>query len=237
MVQDVFCAAVVSRDGAVLAAYRQQLEELLRQEGIAARVRGFYRLCDLQTEPIDLYMLDADTIDAGAFLEALLPDRALQRYFIILYEKNPPPGLHAWPLRYAKKPPTGAELPAAIASVFREHRAFLAAHAQQVRFETREGRVMALDPRAIVYVENLNKEQKVVLEKSDFWVRRTLSALQETLAPLGFLRPHTSYLVNSRYIQAIDPAALTLRDGTVIPISKYRRKAFLEAYRQWVPPC
>jgi DNA-binding LytR/AlgR family response regulator len=84
-------------------------------------------------------------------------------------------------------------------------------------------------------VENLNKEQKVVLEKSDFWVRRTLSALQEALAPLGFLRPHTSYLVNSHSIEAIDPPALTLRNGTAIPISKYRRKAFLEAYRQWVP--
>jgi two-component system response regulator LytT len=237
LVKEVFYAAVVSRDGDVLAAYRQQLEELLRQGGASARVRGFYRLSDLPTDTIDLYALDAETIDVGAFLEGLLPDFALERYFIVLYEKTPPAGLHAWPLRYAKKPPTGAELPAAIASVLREHRAFGAAHAERMRFETREGRIVALDPRAIVYVENLNKEQKVVLEKSNFWVRKTLSALQEALAPLGFLRPHTSYLINSRAIRAIDPAALTLRDGTVIPISKYRRKAFMEAYRQWVPPC
>ena len=54
-----------------------------------------------------------------------------------------------------------------------------------------------------------------------------MSELETKLAPLGFYRCHSSFLVNGEAIARIEPAQITLKDGSVIPVSQRRRKEFL----------
>lgn len=57
-----------------------------------------------------------------------------------------------------------------------------------------------------------------------------LAWVEEKLAGQGFFRCHRSYLVNMRRIERIAGTDLTVKGGSVIPLSKHRSKAFLAAY-------
>lgn len=59
--------------------------------------------------------------------------------------------------------------------------------------------------------------------------RMSISQLEKQLDAYAFFRCHTAYLVNLAEIERIGPTDLSLRDGTVIPVSRHRKKAFREA--------
>ena len=56
-----------------------------------------------------------------------------------------------------------------------------------------------------------------------------MKELEDQLLPCGFLRCHSSYLVNPRHIRSVALAELVLKDGSRIPISQRKRKEFLFA--------
>lgn len=59
--------------------------------------------------------------------------------------------------------------------------------------------------------------------------RRGIAQLEQQLQAEDFFRCHTAYLVNLAEIERIGAADLTLKDGTVLPVSKHRKKEFREA--------
>lgn len=59
--------------------------------------------------------------------------------------------------------------------------------------------------------------------------RRGIAQLEQQLQAEDFFRCHTAYLVNLAAIERIGAADLTLKDGTVLPVSKHRKKEFREA--------
>lgn len=64
--------------------------------------------------------------------------------------------------------------------------------------------------------------------------RGQIKELEEQLTPYGFLRCHTSYLVNSQCIRRIDQTELTLSDGKRIPISQRRRREFINNLSKYI---
>lgn len=66
----------------------------------------------------------------------------------------------------------------------------------------------------------------------EFYIQ--LKELSAQLQGYGFFSPHASYLVNQRHITRVARETLTLTDGTVIPISKHRRKEFLTELTNYV---
>jgi len=57
-----------------------------------------------------------------------------------------------------------------------------------------------------------------------------LNEIEEKLSGQGFFRCHRSFLVSMRHITHIGSAELTMSNGTVVPLSKYRVKDFMLAY-------
>ena len=53
---------------------------------------------------------------------------------------------------------------------------------------------------------------------------------EEDLAPLGFIRIHSGYLVNYRYIKLIDIRDVVLTDGRRLPVSRSRVKEAREKF-------
>ncbi len=95
---------------------------------------------------------------------------------------------------------------------------------------TRQGREDVCCPiNQITYVESLSK--KTILHRKaqeDIQSSETLALLEEKLKEEPFFRCHKSYLVNLNHIQNIEVSDLMV-DGQKIPISKHRRKDFLQA--------
>lgn len=49
----------------------------------------------------------------------------------------------------------------------------------------------------------------------------------------GFLQCHRSYVVNPEHLARITTTDLVMQNGEMIPLSKYRRKSFMEEYAQY----
>lgn len=89
-----------------------------------------------------------------------------------------------------------------------------------------EGAVYQVDVKDIRYFEAQDHDIFAVTEKQRLYYRGTLTALEQKLAPYGFFRCHAAFLVNQRYIASIGQD-LTLAGGTIIPVSRSKRKEFL----------
>lgn len=55
----------------------------------------------------------------------------------------------------------------------------------------------------------------------------TLAEAEAKLKDKGFLRCNKGFLVNARYIQAVQGLDLILTNGETLPISRPRKKAFM----------
>ncbi len=96
------------------------------------------------------------------------------------------------------------------------------------------GGTYLLDISSLLYAEVFQHETSFVLSQEKHTAAIQLGQVEELLTPYGFFRCHRSYLVNLRRIRRIGAAELTLEDGTVIPISKHRRREFIDAYSKWM---
>lgn len=80
----------------------------------------------------------------------------------------------------------------------------------------------------ITYIESLNK--KTIIHQgreTELQVADPLYILEEKLAQEPFFRCHSGFLVNMSYVQTVSASDVTV-DGIRIPVSKYRRKEFMQ---------
>ena len=82
----------------------------------------------------------------------------------------------------------------------------------------------------LYYVEVLGHETSFVTKQGRKTCKMPLSEIESQTLGKGFFRCHKSYLINLRYITAIEPVSVIMEDSASIPISKYRKKEFLREY-------
>ena len=90
-----------------------------------------------------------------------------------------------------------------------------------LEFQTRSG-LLTLKSRQIRYIEGSRNYQLLYLEgqKEPTEVKMTMEKLEAATQPHSFIRIHKGYLVNYRCIQRISASAVTLLDGTQLPIGR-----------------
>lgn len=86
----------------------------------------------------------------------------------------------------------------------------------------------------ILYIEISDHTSAVVTAQGREEYNITLGRLAQQLGPSGFGLCHKSCLVNYRQIKSIRTAELTMANGEVLPLSKRRRKQFLEDYTKYM---
>ena len=91
-----------------------------------------------------------------------------------------------------------------------------------------EGSIHRVPISHISYCEVRNHQILLNVDGTLYQYRDSMSELESRLAPLGFFRCHSSYLINGEYIVKIEPSEVFLRDGTRIPISQRKRKEFMQ---------
>lgn len=83
--------------------------------------------------------------------------------------------------------------------------------------------------RDIAYVESLNKKTIIHRkEEEPIYCSEPLYVLEERLAAEPFFRCHNAFLINLDYIQSFGADSITVQ-GDKIPVSKYRKKDFMNA--------
>ena len=82
------------------------------------------------------------------------------------------------------------------------------------------------------YVEVLGHDSCFVMGSGKQTAKIPLSEIEKETQSQRFFRCHKSFLINLRHITRIDPESVTMTNGDVIPVSKYRKKDLLKAYSQ-----
>jgi len=78
----------------------------------------------------------------------------------------------------------------------------------------------------IMLIESYKHEQtiKFINDKKQLTLRSKMQLLEEQLTDFGFLRVHSGYIVNMKYIKLIEPNYISLANGEKIPISRQNVK-------------
>ena len=105
-------------------------------------------------------------------------------------------------------------------------------HEEILSFRT-DRRTVLVSPDKIRYVESMSEYIKVHLADSPepLVVLYSLRRLSEELPSDRFLRIHRSYLVNLSKIHSVSSSAVTLDDGTQLPVSDLYRPALKALFK------
>lgn len=136
------------------------------------------------------------------------------------------------PFRFIRKAHLDDELPEAV-------KAFTDAYKKQAlsrkfRFQTNKGDVFA-DLKNVLYIEIYGHWLRVHMSHSEpLECYGSLSALEEQLLEFDFVRTHKSYLVNCRYIYAVQSKQIILDDQTEVPLSRYKAEDVKNRYKKYI---
>lgn len=86
----------------------------------------------------------------------------------------------------------------------------------------------SMDAEELLYAEAVNHRVILHTKAEEISCAQTLSAMEDQLKGSGFFRCHAAFLVNLKHVQHVEGNDLRLA-GALIPISKHRRKEFLQA--------
>ncbi len=86
----------------------------------------------------------------------------------------------------------------------------------------------------ILYIETYERNTMLHTKSGNYISYRKMKTHEQILPEQNFFRCHASYIVNLSYIKRVKGLLLVLKDGTELPISKMRRKEFLEHFFEYI---
>lgn len=93
-----------------------------------------------------------------------------------------------------------------------------------------------VDVRSVAYLESLNKRTVVHMSHGlpSFTCSESLKILEIRLAEVGsFFRVHNAFLINLAQVETVTATDVVV-DGHALPVSKHRKRAFMQALTSYV---
>lgn len=98
-----------------------------------------------------------------------------------------------------------------------------------------QDKIVFYDPHEIIYCQSNDNYTTLQLKNGEkVMASKTMKHFEDILAPLGFIRPHQSYIINAKFIEQYnkrDGGFLVLTDGTSIPVSRHRKEEILTMFK------
>ncbi|MBK7689754.1 MAG: response regulator transcription factor [Bacteroidetes bacterium] len=98
-----------------------------------------------------------------------------------------------------------------------------------------QDRIVFYDSQEIMFCQSNDNYTTIQLKGGEkVMASKTMKHFEDLLAPLGFIRPHQSYIINSKFIAQYskkDGGFLILTDGSAIPISRHRKEEILLLFK------
>lgn len=90
-------------------------------------------------------------------------------------------------------------------------------------------RQLKLDCDNIYYIESQRNNVCIHCADEDYVTAGPLKKFEEMLGGHGFSKCHNAYIVNLSYVEGVRKEEVLLTNGTVLPISRARKKEFMMA--------
>ncbi len=184
-----------------------------------------------RSEPFDAVFLDIDMPqpDGFALAEAIGGEKTLI-VFVTDHDELVYSSLRFRPFRFVRKSHLDEELPEVLEAVSKELSRLGAGRKFMLR--TINGEIY-LDIADIQYIEIFGHTLRVQMNNGESAeCSGSLSELEKQLSEFDFVRTHKSYLVNCKYIYAIESRQVILDDQTAVPLSRYKADAVREKFKR-----
>lgn len=89
---------------------------------------------------------------------------------------------------------------------------------------------------SIIYVESRNRKVAVHTADEEIEYYDKIEDLEEMLGG-DFFRTHRGFLINMKCVKAYDKTGVFMSNGEIVLVSKYRFRAFDEAYQNYRKLC
>lgn len=216
-----------------LSGYLEQLQEELPDDIIPSYYSSAEELLSSLNSDTDLLLLDismggmdgiscAKTLRSNGFSNPIIFITSMEEYSLKGYE------VHAF--GFLIKPVTYTEF----AKVVKEALLVSAPKKPQTIHIHTDSGVSIINPDDLLYAEVYKHDTSFVFSKEHLQSTVQLSNVETMLAPFGFFRCHRGYVVSFKKITFIGKDSLTMENGDSIPLSKHRRKEFLDAYSNYM---
>lgn len=87
--------------------------------------------------------------------------------------------------------------------------------------------------KSLRYIETFNRNLLLHTENADLVSYKSMKAIEQELNGQGFVRCHTSYIVNLMYVKGVKKLEVSLITGELIPVSQPKRKEFMEQLAEY----
>lgn len=85
-----------------------------------------------------------------------------------------------------------------------------------------------IELNSLRYIETFNRNLLFHTEQENIVCYKSMKEIEQELQEKGFVRCHTSYIVNLFYVKGVKKLDIELVTGEVLPISQPKRKDFME---------
>lgn len=228
--------AICDDESADLAEMETITSELLEAEGISCDISRFGDAGSLLSavngaETFDILLLDVmmenlNGIELAAALRKQGNDTAI--VFISINREMALLGYEVSAVRYLAKPIQREKLREALLYCCRTYLT-----QKEILLPTAEGqrRILVSD---VIYIEPWERGTRLVLVDGECKTGSKISELERLLPQEKFVYCHRTLLVNLAFIQTIRYCELTLKNGQVLPISKYRQAQMKESFMRYL---
>lgn len=87
--------------------------------------------------------------------------------------------------------------------------------------------------KTLRYVETFNRNLLLHTEQQNLICYKSMKEMEQELDEQGFVRCHTSYIVNLFYVKGVKKLEIQLITGETVPISQPKRKVFMERLAEY----
>ena len=87
--------------------------------------------------------------------------------------------------------------------------------------------------KSLRYVETFNRNLLLHTEQENIVCYKSMKEMEQELTSQGFVRCHTSYIVNLFFVKGVNKLEISLVTGETIPISQPKRKQFMEQLTEY----
>lgn len=87
--------------------------------------------------------------------------------------------------------------------------------------------------KSLRYVETFNRNLLIHTEEENIICYKSMKEMERELQEKGFVRCHTSYLVNLYYVKGVKKLEIELITGEILPVSQPKRKEVMERLAEY----
>ena len=219
------------------------IEGIFEKHGISASIGSYRSVRELkyamQSSVFDLILLDIDLPDMNGIDFGLQLRKGRDQTEIIFVsgcENRVFDSFQVEPVGFVRKSNFLKDLTTYVELFLEKRRNCLKVHDTLSVMHNRQ--MLLLSVESIIYIEGALKKQRIFVEgsKEEYTMSSSMKIAEKQLLPIGFLRIHSGFLVNYRYILKFEQSKVILKDGKELPVSRNKlhssREAFFDLVRK-----